>query len=97
MVAVLVTTRDAVEPGEFDDVLAQLGPRVRRAGRVRTAGGSAEVGARLPRAIGAIDATKRNAVIYRAPHLAESGNGRRVGCRSPAPATVAAAGRQFGE
>jgi uncharacterized protein (DUF2267 family) len=25
MVAVLATTRDAVEPGEFDDVLAQLG------------------------------------------------------------------------
>jgi hypothetical protein len=25
MVAVLATTRDAVEPGEFDDVLSQLG------------------------------------------------------------------------
>jgi uncharacterized protein (DUF2267 family) len=25
MVAVLATTRDAVEPGEFDDVLTQLG------------------------------------------------------------------------
>jgi hypothetical protein len=25
MVAALATTRDAVEPGEFDDVLAQLG------------------------------------------------------------------------
>jgi uncharacterized protein (DUF2267 family) len=30
MVAVLATTRDAVEPGEFDDVLAQLGEEFAR-------------------------------------------------------------------